>query len=757
METEFDSPIVAAAVAYARLGWRVIPVRGKVPAGGPGWPDRATRDPGEAVCLFEDVDHDGVGVVLGPTSDLIDFDCDSDAAEETLQRLFDGQIPPTPTYQSTKGLHRLFRWSDEMPPSELKKAKFVVDGLEIRIGGGANAAQTVFPPSGGRSWVVSPEECEVAEVPPTVLERLAARVAELRRPKPLQAAPAVPTGPQLLGDDRLNVPRWLARHNVPILGTDEGKDGARRWFIRCPGIEAHTGKNAAKDCVVTQESDGRLGGCCFHTSCGMNSWPQLRDAIGPLEASDYREPAAIDEAAIAGILAGAVEPAGVEDDDQAEDEPEDGDDLGEAGYTGKELPESCRSVPGLIDEIVGYTLATSLYPQPELALAGALALLGTVTGRKVTDCFGTRTNVYVLGLGLSGTGKEHARKVSKELLLRCGGEAMIGSERIGSHAGIVTTIHEQPASLMQLDEMGRLLETMKDPKRSPHLYNCITVLMQLYSSSGTLWKADAYADAKKVKTIDQPHLCIYGTATPDSFWRSLSTDNIAEGLIGRLLVLEGRGYELEMQTPEALEPGEALVRDLRAWVDYQPGGNLSSEHPRPQVVQHTPEARERFLGHIKGINAKRKTEGPLRAAVWSRSGEKVAKLALLHACSRARGVPPFVEWVDVDWAVRLGNWFTRRLLAGCRDHVAENEVEARAKRVLAIIGDAGVTSRTLSRRTQWLRSRERDEIVRDLMACGLVELCQETSGGRPRSVFRRVKKCQKDFRQSSVKLTSIRQ
>ena len=710
--TETDSPIVTAAMMYARLGWYVVPVRGKVPSGGNGWPKQATRDPGEAACLFEDTPHDGVGVVLGERSNLIDLDCDNPEAEAVLQELFAGDVPNTPTFRSTKGLHRLFRWPDGLPASERGKAKFMCGALEVRIGGGERAAQTVFPPSGGREWVIPPDVARVAELPASVLAAIVARMTEQRRPQPLPAPSHAPT-PTANGDDRLNVPRWLDRHQVTVLAVDRSPDGARRWFIQCPGIEAHTTKNAPRDCVVTQDAAGKLGGQCFHASCGMASWAALKAAIGPLEYADYHEPEPINADAVAAIVATADAPA-VDDDDQQIDE------LGDNGDNLTDFPAECLAVPGLIEEIVGHTLATSLYEQPELALGGALALLGTITGRKVTDAFGTRTNVYVLGLGLSGVGKEQARKINKDLLLRSGGEKLIGSERIGSHAGIVTTIHETPASLMQLDEMGRLLETMKDPRKSPHLFNCITVLMQLYSSSSTLWKADAYADAKRVKTIDQPHLCIYGTATPDSFWHSLSTDNIAEGLIGRLLVFEGRGYELEMQEPHAEVPAAVTLDALRWWHDFRPGGNLGGEHPRPMVVPHTPEARERFLGHIRGINAKRKTETPLRAAVWSRSGEKVAKLALLRACSRARCQPETITFADVDWAVKLGNWLTRRLLVGCAEHVSENDVEARAKRVLGLLNGKGLTATQLCRKTQWLRKREREEIVNDLIGCGLV-------------------------------------
>ena len=537
-----------------------------------------------------------------------------------------------------------------------------------------------------------------------------------------------PAAPQLKEKGRVDVPRWLARRGVQVLGTDTQDDGTRRWFIPCPGAGSHSTPSGPRDCVVTQEPSGAMGGHCFHASCGMGDWHALSSALGRPEYDDYddalRPDPGVDLSAIVGVI-------GIDDDDEEED-------VEEVADAVEPFPYECLRPPGLLSDIVDYTLSTSLYPQPELALAGAVSLLSTITGRKVRDQHDTRTNVYVLSLGESGTGKERARQVNKKLLTLSGGAELLGSERVGSHAGIVTTVCDTPACLMQLDEMGRLLETCKDPRRSPHLYNCITVLMQLFTSSDTIWKADAYADAKKIKTIDQPHLVIYGTATPDSFWDSLSTANVGEGLIGRLLVFEGRGYTVEMQSEiEIVDPPEVLLRMVRHWIDFKPGGNLAELSPTPKLVPHTPEAIERFSEHVRGINQRRVNEHPLRAALWSRCGEKSAKLALLHACSRARCVPESIIRADVDWGIRLANWLTRRLLHGCKEHVAENQTEARKKRLLREIGYGGITKTQLTRRTQYMTARERNEALNDLEQSGQIEVATIDTGKRPKSVVRR--------------------
>lgn len=395
-----------------------------------------------------------------------------------------------------------------------------------------------------------------------------------------------------------------------------------------------------------------------------------------------------------------------------------------------EFPADCLNVPGLIGDIIAWNLRTALYPQPLLALAGSIALMATITGRKVQDERGARTNCYILGLGVSGGGKEHARKINKELLIRAGGEKLNGPERIGSSAGLISVVAESPVVLFQLDEIARLLATMKSAAKSPHLYNVGTVLMALYSSSDSLWIGDAYADTKKIKTINQPHCVVYGTSVPGAFWDSLTSENVTEGLLGRMMAFESPGY-VDMRPPAIEEAPEAIMDGVRWWLNYQPsGGNLNSENPNPERCRYTPDARKRMDRHIADICERRKRDSEVSAAVWSRSAEKAAKLALIFACSRVRRGIPDIEIDDVDRGIRIANWLSRQMLAKVADHVSENETESKFKKVLRKI-DGRITATELGRRTQWLTSRERREILGELIQANLVKQESVDSGGRP--------------------------
>lgn len=397
------------------------------------------------------------------------------------------------------------------------------------------------------------------------------------------------------------------------------------------------------------------------------------------------------------------------------------------------FPESLLSVPGFIGQVCEYTLATSFRRQPLLALGAAIALQGTLSGRKVRDEVNTRTNVYCLGVCPSGQGKERAREVNKEILYMAGLDRLAGPEGLASHAGLVSAVETQPAILLQLDEIGRLLKTLGDASRSPHLYHVVTVLMKLYTSSGSIYLGDAYADTKRNKAIDQPSACIWGTSVPKSLYEGLTYESVTDGFLSRMLVFEGDA-EVPKQRPAVTSIPQSLVDVAKWWGDYQPGGNLRAEHPEPRVVPIAPEADEILEKLDRRADEQAALLGEPMGTLWTRTTEKARKLALIYACS-ANHESPTINHDAALWGSSASDYLTRRMIYLAHQWVAEGPFDAKRKRVLRVIrsaGPAGITRTMLCRRTRALQSRERIEIIDALVACGDVDVVSEETSGAPR-------------------------
>jgi|GEM_PF-1037173 hypothetical protein len=401
------------------------------------------------------------------------------------------------------------------------------------------------------------------------------------------------------------------------------------------------------------------------------------------------------------------------------------------------LSDKLIRVPGFVENVIDFNLAGAFRPQPALALAGALTLLATLTGRKIADRQGSRTNLYCLGVCGTSQGKERAREVNKEILCASGLDSLLGPESFASAPGLFNAVALQPAILFQLDEIGRYLKTMGDAAKSPHLYNIVTVLMRMFTSSSTIYKGDAYADSKRNVTINQPHACVYGTTTPDVLYGALTSDNLTDGFLSRVLIFEGG----DTSSRRIDKPGipSQLVRQAKWWGAFKPGGgNLESQNPQPMIVEATPEALQVLDDLRTWSEEEQKRMGEPLGLLWPRAVEKANKLALLYACSVNASLP-FIEAVAAQWAVDVVKHLTARLVFLASRWLAENPVESKVKRVYRIIegaGPGGIRKSTLTKLTQWLYRKDRDEILVTLEESGQIKsLPLPGPGTKPATIY----------------------
>jgi hypothetical protein len=399
------------------------------------------------------------------------------------------------------------------------------------------------------------------------------------------------------------------------------------------------------------------------------------------------------------------------------------------------FPDHLLGVPGFIEQVVAYNLATATRPQPVLALAAAICLQAVLAARKVRDERGNRTNVYCVGIAPSGAGKDNARKVNKNILFAADMVEHEGNEDLASDAGLITAVEAEPAVLFQIDEFGRFLRTIGDPKKAPHLFNVLTALMKLYSSADTVFRGKAYADKKRNKVVDQPCVSVYGTTVPEHFFESLTADSLSDGFIARLLVFESAETPAR-QRAKAMGVPEPLKQAAEWWGALQPGGNLFKEHPKPIVVETTPEAGEVFDALASTVDAELGKPDETGRSLWARAEEKACRLALVYACS-ANAEKPVIDADAARWACDLSSYLTRRMLYIAHEWVADGVFDARQKRVVRVVRKAGgkISRSELCRKTQWLTQRERQEVIDNLLETQQLRQEEETSATRPKVVY----------------------
>jgi hypothetical protein len=308
-------------------------------------------------------------------------------------------------------------------------------------------------------------------------------------------------------------------------------------------------------------------------------------------------------------------------------------------------PDHLLHVPGFIDAVMTYTLQTAPYPERSLAFCGALALQALLAGRKVRDPADNRTSLYILGLANSGAGKDYPRKVNQKILLEAGLTECLG-DTFASGEGIEDRLFLHPAVLFQTDEIDGLMAKINLGKDARH-EGIMNVLLKMYTSANSLYPMRVKA-GKEPGVIDQPCLCIFGTAIPKHYYEALSLKMLTNGFFARMLILEtgkrGRGQD-------------AVVRDFtvrrRLQNLFGRGLRLGAEERHPAAVlldQHHP---DRAAGRVPG-----------RQERLDRLADLLAVLHAPHLLPTAPMSGPLGQGQPFLAVGRLGPRLARRLRQG---------------------------------------------------------------------------------------------
>jgi len=670
-----------AALRYAELGYRVFPCQpgGKAPACVRGCLEATTDE--EQICQWWERQPDAnIGLATDGLA-VIDVDDATWPADAALAgELARGAVATTPR----AGRHCVFKQRPDKPVRNT--ASRIAKGVDSRGNGGYIVVAPSVVNGKAYRWAIElPPLAELPETPPLVQAELD-RVAN-----------------------------------------------------EAPAAVSHQASAHQAECFPEGERNSRLFAvCCSLRRTGLTHDEILAAAlkINQLRCRPPMEAAEVET--IAGSAA-RYEPDAIASAVAVGGDYDDGEPVTSGPADPGPFPPHLLKVPGFIGEVMAHNLACAIRPQPVMALAGALSLLGTLTGRKIRDDLNSRTNGYFVVVADSGAGKDFSRKINRQILYAAGLDGFEGPEELTSDAAIIAALEKSPACLIQYDEFGRLLAGSGDARRNPMTYGIISTLLKLHSSADVVFKAKGYADASKNKVIDQPHLVLHASTVPGSFYGSLTAENILDGFLPRLFIFEAPEMPARQFQPLVDAPA-SIIEAAQWWGRYEPiKGNMASIHPQPRIVTATPEAKAIFLELAARVDGEMQTGSQEARAIWARVEERAARLALLYAASEDRE-NSLISSDAAKWGTELAVYQCQRLLYLATLWLSEGAFDARQKRVLRLVEQAGgeISRRDLTKQLHFLTVRERAEAIDNLKATGrLIEETAKGSGaGRPAVVYR---------------------
>lgn len=418
------------------------------------------------------------------------------------------------------------------------------------------------------------------------------------------------------------------------------------------------------------------------------------------------------------------------------------------------IPEHLMTVPGVLSHAVDHYNATSVQTQPQFAVQAALALGSVVLARHWMTDLDNYTSLYLVNLGSTGSGKEYGRKFLSKVLKDANLSALMGPNKYASEAGIMGELAWKPRHVTVYDEFGRLLES-SGRSTNGNLRDAQTMLMSLFGTLDTEARPTSYStngkskeqiDAMRSMVIQRPAITTLGLSVPESFFDAMSQDDVANGFLNRLIVVNSR----EPRRVEEPRRWRKPPRELLKWmIEYgNPDGDddfvveeSAVEVDEPEIVEFTPTARKRLREIAQEVIDLQEKYHPRRLdGMFSRSKELTQRIALIVCLSRESAR---ITEKHVDWAWDYVKFYTMEMVKNVQKLMGAGPAARIADFLAEIVyeaGEKGVTKREFARRSvefKNLDERGVNEVIFRLSnAHDVVEVVTKPRTGRPSKAFK---------------------
>lgn len=377
--------------------------------------------------------------------------------------------------------------------------------------------------------------------------------------------------------------------------------------------------------------------------------------------------------------------------------------------------------------------------QPIYSLATTLSLIAFLKRNTIISPTKLRTNLYILSIGPSRSGKNNGLERIFQTLAELGLEKYLTSG-VGSHQGLLKQLKENNGALFwKQDELSYMLRGFNSKNANTYEQNIEQKLLTLYNCK---YQTTDATKADKLERIKDPYLNIYSTAT-EQIVEVLKPQSAISGLLARFLIFwvhPGEPYRDNFHPQEEIPP--ELLDELSAY-EYQKAIK--------QAI-FTADAKEWYSKFLKEVRDAQRILSENSTKVDSLVGnipEQGTKLALLTAPYIDNW--PYIRIEDIQWGISVAMHCLQNNIA-IANTFSDNNNEKIVNKIRDKIKQKTKDGKWITKSSLWravryiANSRQLDEILMLLSEGGDIEKNHNDS-----SRGYRVRWKQKENKENSIK------
>lgn len=445
-------------------------------------------------------------------------------------------------------------------------------------------------------------------------------------------------------------------------------------------------------------------------------------------------------------LAGEVLSVIVEEDDLIENVPQPVD--------SGNVPEALLSLPvPELNELAAWMEAQSREPQRQITVQGVLALASVLCGRIYATDTSNTSAMYLMVLAGTGMGKNYVKLGIQQFLSEAGLAGLLSGSGNTSAGAVFSALHESPCHIQITDEIGKHLQAARK-QQNGQMSEAFTTLTEAYSSTTGQLVPKNYSrmhltpEQRKAqaKTLVQwPSITLLGLATPGQVFENLSSREIEDGFLNRIVVVESTMPSSGKQRVKRLPLSSHLVEWAQAIRNPAASGTSLmgldtdySQAPTPVTVDLPEEVLTYFDAFDDQLRAKEKAGEFLLPDLTRRYVENAMRLATALAVC-ANPAAPAITFELAEWAVQYVYHYGRAFMQSVASNVADSDFHRlylACRSLIERAGALGLTERELGRSSRLFTATapaHRDQVLQALQREGVVVTAKfETASGRGR-------------------------